>query len=496
MAISIISLLKIFFLQFLTLSIFRQSTCSDLKYIYNRNLLPLLITAMLIFVIVPNYWIALLLLFFTMIFFGRMDDHSPGVFLFLVSISPSFSFTWMIGSTQVIDITTQMVLGLAAIVVMITNPSKSHKTSGRLWPIVLFFAVFDCYSNARGSSLTNVFRELMQTLVTLVLPVVAMINLTSRVRDFRVFIIYGLATAATLTAILLFESFNGWSVYRSVYAHVGLPPVWDEVRWRDGLLRASGPIMEATSMGFVMALFAIFAWCSRGAVRSKGWRYVITAIVLCGVYVTQSRNPWVGLSVALAAYVIFWKMNKTDRWAGYVIAVLIATSAITVVFNMENSTTNNGANGESTLQYRKRLFDRGIEEVIKNPVFGTELKNVKKQMNDLTQGEGIIDFVNSYLYVALVTGASGLMLFILTLLNVPAYIWSRRKHDQYSDKYGMLSFGFCISIATITMVFFTFFFSGIIAIYLMLLATLVWTQQQSKQLRLIDSGLSSPDSSY
>jgi O-antigen ligase len=60
--------------------------------------------------------------------------------------------------------------------------------------------------------------------------------------------------------------------------------------------------------------------------------------------------------------------------------------------------------------YRHLLFQRGWELFKDHPIFGDQLAYLK--MEPLRQGEGIIDFVNTYVQVALDYGLVGLTFFV------------------------------------------------------------------------------------
>ena len=60
-------------------------------------------------------------------------------------------------------------------------------------------------------------------------------------------------------------------------------------------------------------------------------------------------------------------------------------------------------------EYRERLAQRSWDIIQQHPFFGDQLAYQK--MEDLRQGQGIIDLVNSYAQVALFYGICGLTLF-------------------------------------------------------------------------------------
>ena len=74
--------------------------------------------------------------------------------------------------------------------------------------------------------------------------------------------------------------------------------------------------------------------------------------------------------------------------------------------------------GESTerasVDYRQQLAERSWELIQSHPFLGDPL--VKTKMEDLRQGEGIIDFVNTYAEVTLFYGSIGLVVFLAAII--------------------------------------------------------------------------------
>ncbi|MBV8742950.1 MAG: hypothetical protein JOZ12_14270, partial [Sinobacteraceae bacterium] len=79
-----------------------------------------------------------------------------------------------------------------------------------------------------------------------------------------------------------------------------------------------------------------------------------------------------------------------------------------------------------TVDYRQRLATRSWELIQQHPVFGNQTAFM--QMGDLRQGEGIIDFVNSYAQIALFYGLAGLAALMgFMLLGIyRTYLQTRR----------------------------------------------------------------------
>lgn len=108
--------------------------------------------------------------------------------------------------------------------------------------------------------------------------------------------------------------------------------------------------------------------------------------------------------------------------------------------------------GRGTIDYRKTLLTRGIEEVRKKPLLGDSPSNVIAKMSDLMQGEGIVDFVNGYLYTALVSGLIGLSVLVVALFGQLGLIWSVRAKGIRNPVVSLqLAFAFSSLVAMIMM---------------------------------------------
>jgi hypothetical protein len=81
--------------------------------------------------------------------------------------------------------------------------------------------------------------------------------------------------------------------------------------------------------------------------------------------------------------------------------------------------------------YRHRLAERGWEVVFAHPFFGDQFPWPK--LEDLRQGEGIIDIVNTYLGVSLNYGFIGLFFFLSFILLGMTRAYVRVRELSHSD---------------------------------------------------------------
>jgi O-antigen ligase len=93
--------------------------------------------------------------------------------------------------------------------------------------------------------------------------------------------------------------------------------------------------------------------------------------------------------------------------------------------------------GKFNASYREVLFDRGLMIVAREPLFGVPEPADEPEMEDMVQGEGIVDIVNSYLNIVLGYGIPALILYCWIFL-IALYRANKSKNrikDKKSEEY-------------------------------------------------------------
>jgi len=111
--------------------------------------------------------------------------------------------------------------------------------------------------------------------------------------------------------------------------------------------------------------------------------------------------------------------------AGAVSATPLGTRIINVLPFMGGSVDS------GSIDYRERLAERSWELIKEHPYFGDQLALTK--MQDLRQGQGIIDKVNTYVEVALDKGLVGLSVFVAFILTALVKAYRAAKVRAPSD---------------------------------------------------------------
>jgi O-antigen ligase len=236
-----------------------------------------------------------------------------------------------------------------------------------------------------------------------------------------------------MAPIAIFENMRHWLLYVEIESVWGIPI--NALTWlsRGSELRAQASAGHPLSLGYLLAVGFGFWLYFKSHVQSGIRRSGVTLLLWGGLIAAYSRGPWLG---AVIEYFTFFAAGPraASRLAkgtllALAVALLIAVSPIgdrilSVLPIMGNT-------ADANIIYRERLAERGWEIVLAHPFFGDQFPY--PEMEDLRQGEGIIDIVNTYLGVALNYGLIGLFCFLSFILLGMTTVYARTKVLAHSD---------------------------------------------------------------
>jgi len=201
---------------------------------------------------------------------------------------------------------------------------------------------------------------------------------------------------------------------------------------RGSWLRAEGsfpgPIAFAVLMLFAGGVWFIFKPLTVG--RS----YVVVGLSLIGgMLASYSRGPMLsGLLMLASIYAL--RSVPVKRFL-QVAPVLTAITAIAwseglgdLVVHVISLTSNQDANADFNVAYRQELLSTSLALLRQSPWWG--VPNFLSYMEDLRQGEGIIDLVNTYLVVALNVGVVGLVIYLVPFATT---LWGEANRGPVLD---------------------------------------------------------------
>lgn len=196
-----------------------------------------------------------------------------------------------------------------------------------------------------------------------------------------------------------------------------------------GPLRAVTVTTYSITLGYVIMFgLGVFAFTA-SFVRRRSAAVAVWLLLLGGLIATFSRGPWVGAAaMALSMLLLGPARSKGLFWGGLTTAITLLVLSATPSGRMILDLLPFVGDAESgTADYRTRLWDVSMIVFRQNPLLGDLHFMDNPLLEQMRQGEGIIDIVNTFLQVALPYGFVGLALFSGALL-LPTYsAWRARR---------------------------------------------------------------------
>jgi hypothetical protein len=402
---------------------------SEQDFARRRNLWYLLTVAAFL---TPSIWLYALIVAPFLVVGGRKDSNPSALYLFLLhAVPPVATPIPLPGGAKLIDVSNQILLSLCIIVPAIgrLRRSKKDRDIRRLQRIdwcllaygVLTAILYIHLLAPDGTFYPSTYSDALRRTLTFLIAVFAPYFLISRTTRNRPLILDSLAAFAlpcvVMAVIAVFEGVRGWLLYEDIPQRWELAGTLTVYLLRGSSLRAMASTGHPLALGYELAI-AFGLWlCLETYVKSRLIRWTVSATLTLGLLAAYSRGPW---ACALAIYVIYVFLKpraasglfKSFLGSMLALAVISLTSLgakIAAVLPFLGGTIDS-----SNIDYRGRLWTRGWEIVRDNPLLGDQYALAK--MQDLRQGQGIVDFVNGYLAELLGTGFVGLTLFFLVVL--------------------------------------------------------------------------------
>jgi hypothetical protein len=269
---------------------------------------------------------------------------------------------------------------------------------------------------APHGSLTASLRSVVEFTLDVLLPYYVFSRGIRSEADLR-FLLAHLAMGFALAASIGCAEF---AVHRLLYS---------ELQWVYGykwqltmnLLRGEHLRVQAmTPQPIVLAFEMIYALGIWTYLCGREWRrksvlsvYVVLASCL---FFTFSRGPLIG---AVIFGICFLGLQKLPLRAFVALLILVLAAGVGVkvagadaaIMTALSGLFGSSAADLSSIAYRNELLDTALALLRQSPWLG--VPNYAAQMQDLKQGEGIIDIVNSYIAIALDAGFIGVAVYLL-----------------------------------------------------------------------------------
>lgn len=416
---------------------------------------PLLVAnVVLVFAIFcsPTIWIAHAASFLFVPALARRRELIAPFYLVGLVVLPALGQPLSLGGTYLFTPTLNHSLGLGALAVTLAQRQpRVERGAGSLMPFIAILTLL-ALAYGRDTSATNIARVFLDLTFQFGLPFFIIVRSVRTPADFR-YAIAGLASATVILSVLAcYEAFRSWPLYYIAWGHYGIE--WGAaVKIRGGLMRAAGPYPEPTSFAFSLCIGILAILAGRTLWRGQGSRMLLYGLSGAAILATQTRGAWIGLVAGLLVY--FVTIGQARR-AGQALAAIAVAGAAMVGLSAISPTVANltglTAEGQGTVDYRQQLFNRGVEEIRERPVLGASRDEVVRQMRDMIQGEGQVDFVNTYIFIGLISGLVGLTVFGVATLAQAIMAWkTRERWRRWPAHRAASGFGLAALVAVLSM---------------------------------------------
>ena len=305
--------------------------------------------------------------------------------------------------------------------------------------VIAFFLLASGLMFLREPSITHAMRGSFMLFFETVFPYVIISRACRTPNDLKMLLSVVLFTGIVVAFFGVFEEFKGWRLFSQLDEFLGINSVGDRGTYlhRSDLLRVTATFDTPTRFGFFLMIVVGVTLTLRRMDRGvRRFFLPLLGLVAITLFFTVSRGPWAA-SVALI-FTYFALSGGKARFVTSLIAVIIlaivATTTIALFSNDLGVSSWSESGNTATLEYRLRLLEGGVSVIGQHPWLGSGDYLQTPEMEELRQGQGIIDLVNYYLAVALEYGLIGLLLFLGIFFSIMRgifiYVWHAPRSDS------------------------------------------------------------------
>lgn len=406
----------------------------------------------------PNFWFFVLFAVPVYIWTGRKDSNPIAAYLLLMHVVPPVPIDIpSIGASQLFALDNYRLLSFCILIPTALRARRAidrERTGSRMTDLLLLaygvvqIALFvppDLPNHViLHDSPTNVLRRAFLVFVDILVLYYAISRSCSDRRKITDALAAFCLSSGIMALVATFEHIRKWLLYQGLAQHWNPADTNYIMSWLlrgDSWLRSQASAGHPLSLGIMLAVaFGFWLYLYSRATKLRT-RLVAGIVYWSGMVAAYSRGPWIGAVLIYLAYSAL-KPRAISRLfkAGFLTAIVLGIVSLSPVGEkMLSSLPFTGGQPDPTFLYRQRLFDRSLDLIQANPVFGDQLALLK--MEDLRQGQGIIDIVNTYIGVALFHGLVGLAFFLGFILSASAGVFRAARASISTDPdWGLLGF--------------------------------------------------------
>jgi hypothetical protein len=380
----------------------------------------------------PSFWLYALIAGAVCAWAAQRDSNPPALYVMLLQVIPPVGlYIPMVGINQLFLLNNYRILALVmllplAVQLFLARPERGSRAQGWADVLLLSFLLLQLGLIYPYESFTNTLRRGFLLFIDVWLVYYVFSRACRRWHAIVDVMASFVLACSIFAAIALFETLKGWLLYQGLGDVWGRPLMWAYLM-RGETLRAQASVGHALALGYALAIGFGFTLYLGRLLRAPQTTVAMGVWMWVGLLAAYSRSPWVVAVVAFFAYAALQPdgLTRVTKYA----AVAVALCAAVLVSPIGDRVVDNlpfvGTVDAATIEYRQRLAEVSWRLIQQNPWLGNPF--VLTEMEELRQGQGIIDLVNSYASTALLYGLVGLSLLLCTVLAgmVAAFAASR-----------------------------------------------------------------------
>lgn len=290
-------------------------------------------------------------------------------------------------------------------------------------PIVLCYMLTILLLTIPHITTANMFRSIIDMTLGIWLPFYVVSRSLRDIRQMREAMTMLIVAIGLLGVFAGFESLRSWLMFESLREPLGTPPPTMSLymlRESDGggSLRPAVTAGSAIALGYLMGLGLCFWGALRFAIQPMKAAWFALACIMIGFFVALSRGPWVSATAGLLLMTLMGPgfLRRLGLVGLATLGGLVVVSFTNFGKALYAYLPFVGTSESESVDYRVRLVEVSMAIFKDNPIFGSFRYIYDPRLEQMRQGQGIVDIVNSYLAVAMAYGLVGLTFFLLPFL--------------------------------------------------------------------------------
>jgi hypothetical protein len=394
----------------------------------------------------PNIWLYALVAVPVLIWIGRRDSNPIALYLFLLHVIPPVGVAIpILGNNGLFELNNYRLLAFCVLLPAVIRYRKSRDAAaqsefGVMDVLLLTLGVLEValytppdlpFHVVIPDSFTNALRRAVLFLLDSYLLFYAITRLCRSRKQLVDALACFCFACAIMAAIAMFERTRNWLLYVDI-AGRWLPNNPNAMFYltRGGGVRAQVAAGHSIALGYMLAIAFGFWLYLRSHVQKRIQRVGVTLLLWGGSFAAFSRGGWLGATAVYFTFIMAGPRAVSRLVKGGAIALFVAGLVLVSPVG-DRVIAMLPTKGAPADEYRHNLSERGWEVVLAHPFFGDQFPWPK--LEDLRQGEGIIDLVNVYLSVALSYGFVGLFIFWTFILVALFKAYGRARNLTLSD---------------------------------------------------------------